>query len=324
MANVDLKSLFTSEKQYTVLQLLNAMIDEADKGLVKDATLTQNVSEGKLTLTIKFNDDSSISATTALNSLTDDEKTFLSKVISNVTATSDGLTFLKVVGFEGNETHKGNEIHQGYASFLGDEAHAGTETHKGIVKVNEIDNLDGNAMVRNKDTEGVIAFGTSTKKALIMGSGDRPSYSKIGSDFEGTLLALDNDIPEPKYMHDVMLHMYGTDTTSQAYTIICFSFISDVEDAIEYHPSGKLLLQVVLDALYNTYGFTKPATITCVVNNNSSWDSDLTHAVRIVVDDPATLDILYMDDHVYTIENFYIDGDQAYIVGVYDTVQQIV
>lgn len=220
MANVDLKSLFTSEKSYTVLQLLNVLIDEVGKSMVKTASINQDVDAGTLTVTITLSDDSVVTASTDLISLTDNEKLLISTLTSNVTATNEGVTFLKVVGFEGNETHKGNEIHNGYASFLGDENHAGTETHKGteyhngygyhdgdqfydgnefhygtethkgIIKTNEIDNLNGNAIVRYKDTEGKTVIGTSEKPTVLMGSSDRPYYSKDGSDFNGTELEI--------------------------------------------------------------------------------------------------------------------------------------
>lgn len=201
MANVDLKSLFTSEKSYTVLQLLNVLIDEVGKSMVKTASINQDVDAGTLTVTITLSDDSVVTASTDLISLTDTEKSLISTLTSNVTATNEGVTFLKVVGFEGNETHKGNEIHNGYASFLGDENHAGTETHKGIIKTNEIDNLNGNAIVRYKDTEGKTVIGTSEKPTVLMGSTDRPYYSKDGSDFNGTELALKSDVPSINVMY---------------------------------------------------------------------------------------------------------------------------
>ena len=212
MANVDLKSLFTSEKQYTVLQLLNVLIDEVGKSMVKTATINQDVSAGMLTITVILSDDSVVTASTKLNSLTDTEKSLISTLQSQVTANSDGITFTKFVGFEGNETHKGNEIHQGYSSFLGDENHAGTETHKGsethsgevsfsntitstsIVKADEIDNSSGNAMLRYKLTENKVVLGGSTKPTVIMGSTTRPYYSNSGSDFTGVELALKSDI----------------------------------------------------------------------------------------------------------------------------------
>lgn len=216
MANVDLKSLFTSEKSYTVLQLLNVLIDEVGKSMVKTASINQDVDAGTLTVTITLSDDSVITASTDLISLTDTEKSLISTLTSNVTATNEGVTFLKVVGFEGNETHKGNEIHNGYASFLGDENHAGTETHKGIIKTNEIDNLNGNAIVRYKDTEGKTVIGTSEKPTVLMGSTDRPYYSKDGSNFTGEELALKSDVPTATHLYSHYICIYGANDTSNA------------------------------------------------------------------------------------------------------------
>lgn len=153
MANVDLKSLFTSEKQYTVLQLIKALIDATDKAIlplsIKSATINQDTDKNELSVTITFDDEHTISASTSLISLTSEEKSFISKLITNINAVDDGMTFLKVVGFEGNETHKGNEIHQGYASFLGDENHGGTETHKGNVSFAGDVNIHTNGDISN-------------------------------------------------------------------------------------------------------------------------------------------------------------------------------
>ena len=70
----------------------------------------------------------------------------------------------------------------------------GAKTFTSPIKTSEIDNTAGNAMLRDKDTEGAIVLGSVSKKAVIMGSGDRPTYSKDGSDFAGSELALFSDI----------------------------------------------------------------------------------------------------------------------------------
>lgn len=230
MANVDLKSLFTSENQYTVLQLLKVLIDTTEESIIKNATLTQDVDKGLLTLVITSNDDSTIAASTALNSLTSDEKTLISKLVTNIIATDEGMSFLKVVNFEGNEVHKGSEIHNGYASFLGDENHTGTETHKGIIKTNEIDNLNGNAILRYKDTENKVVVGTSEKPAMIMGSTDRPYYSKDGSDFTGEELALKSDV-STLYYHNIEI---ANGSIASGRTMVCyFTIISNRAEAYD-------------------------------------------------------------------------------------------
>ena len=70
----------------------------------------------------------------------------------------------------------------------------GAKTFTSPIKTSEIDNASGNAMLRDKSTEGAIVLGSSAKKAVIMGSGDRPTYSKDGSDFTGSELALKSDV----------------------------------------------------------------------------------------------------------------------------------
>ena len=70
----------------------------------------------------------------------------------------------------------------------------GSKTFKQPIKVNEIDNENGNAMLRYKETEGKNVVGGSNYPLTLMGSGDRPSYSKDGSDFEGNPLALKSDV----------------------------------------------------------------------------------------------------------------------------------
>ncbi len=72
----------------------------------------------------------------------------------------------------------------------------GAKTFSSPIKTEEIDNTSGNAMLRNKSTEDAIVLGSSAKKAVIMGSGDRPTYSKDGSDFTGSELALKSDVTD--------------------------------------------------------------------------------------------------------------------------------
>ena len=70
----------------------------------------------------------------------------------------------------------------------------GSKTFKSPIKSNEIDNENGNAMLRYKETEGKNVVGGSNYPLTLMGSEDRPSYSKDGSDFEGNPLALKSDV----------------------------------------------------------------------------------------------------------------------------------
>ena len=70
----------------------------------------------------------------------------------------------------------------------------GSKTFKQPIRANEIDNENGNAMLRYKETEGKNVVGGSNYPLTLMGSGDRPTYSKDGSDFEGNPLALKSDV----------------------------------------------------------------------------------------------------------------------------------
>ena len=70
----------------------------------------------------------------------------------------------------------------------------GQKTFTAHIKNDEIDNTNGNAMVRYKSTENKVVLGGSTIPTTIMGSGDRPTYSKNGSDFTGNELALLSDV----------------------------------------------------------------------------------------------------------------------------------
>ena len=75
-----------------------------------------------------------------------------------------------------------------------DETITGTKTFTSPVKTDEIDNTNDNAMLRYKSTENKVVLGGSTIPTTIMGSGDRPTYSKNGSDFDGKPLALLSDV----------------------------------------------------------------------------------------------------------------------------------
>ena len=191
---VDYKTIVsTTDSKVTLMQWLQALAKEFDNAKITDIAFA-NDGNSSLTFTFTLTDGTTKTATCKAITLTDDEKAIISGLVGQVATSADGITFNKAVTFAGNIVTKGNEIHQGYESHLGDESHSGTATYKGVIKTSEIDNTSGNAMLRNKDTEGAIVLGSSAKKAVIMGSGDRPTYSKNGSDFAGSELALKSDI----------------------------------------------------------------------------------------------------------------------------------
>ena len=71
---------------------------------------------------------------------------------------------------------------------------SGVKSFTDHIKTPQVANLNGGAMVRYKDTEGKTVFGGVGSGCVLMGSGDRPTYSKSGSDFTGTEIALKSDI----------------------------------------------------------------------------------------------------------------------------------
>lgn len=72
----------------------------------------------------------------------------------------------------------------------------GSKTFKSPIKTNEIDNENGNALLRFKETEEKNVVGGSNYNLTLMGKGERPNYSNEGSDFEGKPLALKKDVDD--------------------------------------------------------------------------------------------------------------------------------
>lgn len=81
-----------------------------------------------------------------------------------------------------------------YVMTSGDQTIAGVKTFSDPIHSNQLANEDGGALVRYKDTENASVFGGVNSKAVVMGSGDRPSYSKDGADFGGKDIALVEDV----------------------------------------------------------------------------------------------------------------------------------
>lgn len=71
---------------------------------------------------------------------------------------------------------------------------SGVKTFSSYIKTPQVANSNGNALIREKSTEGKSVFGNDSTGAVIMGNGDRPYYSKSGSDFVGEEIALLSDI----------------------------------------------------------------------------------------------------------------------------------
>lgn len=92
------------------------------------------------------------------------------------------------------EAYTGSDINVDARLVITDGLLTNTGTFDNYVLTDNINNTNGNAMVRYKSTENKVVLGGSTIPTTIMGSGDRPTYSKNGSDFTGNELALKSDV----------------------------------------------------------------------------------------------------------------------------------
>lgn len=100
-----------------------------------------------------------------------------------------------------------------YVTLATEQTISGIKTFSNYIKTPQVANSNGNALVRYKDTEVKSVFGNDSSAAVLMGNADRPYYSKIGSDFDGSQIALLSDIGQ------------STDLTN-------FEYYSDLSTAI--------------------------------------------------------------------------------------------
>lgn len=122
-----------------------------------------------------------------------------------------------------------------------------TNTFNSPIKIDEIDNSLGNAMVRYKSTESntPVVVGTSEKPMVLMGNGTRPTYSSSGSDFSGSELALKSDLDSAGSMGEISFSFTGT--SSYKVNIIGSKDIIDSiklkirREASDYEGSEELL-----------------------------------------------------------------------------------
>lgn len=70
----------------------------------------------------------------------------------------------------------------------------GIKTFSNYIKTPQVASVEGKGLVRYKETEGKSVYGNDSTGNVLMGNTDRPSYSKSGSDFTGTDLALYSDV----------------------------------------------------------------------------------------------------------------------------------
>ena len=83
---------------------------------------------------------------------------------------------------------------EGTVQTTGDQEISGVKTFKDPLHTNQIANENGGALVRFKETENASVYGGVNSKTVLMGSGDRPTYSKDGADFNGKEVALSEDL----------------------------------------------------------------------------------------------------------------------------------
>ena len=70
----------------------------------------------------------------------------------------------------------------------------GIKTFSNYIKTPQVASVEGKGLVRYKETEGKSVYGNDSTGNVLMGNTDRPSYSKSGSDFNGSELALLSDL----------------------------------------------------------------------------------------------------------------------------------
>ena len=113
----------------------------------------------------------------------------------NIDGKQDKLTAGENIKIEGNViSATGGSTPTDYVDLSSEQTISGVKTFSNEVKTNQIANANDNAMLRYKETENKVVVGGSTIPTTIMGSGDRPTYSKDGSDFNGSPLALLSDV----------------------------------------------------------------------------------------------------------------------------------
>lgn len=109
-----------------------------------------------------------------------------------------------------------------------------------IIKTNEVDNTNGNAMVRFKETENKVVLGDSTIPTTIIGSGDRPTYSKNGEDFSGNELALLDDVKSAIVGKTILYsHTLDFDNINQKLVII-----NNIKDDLTHDTLLNIMLQI--------------------------------------------------------------------------------
>lgn len=157
-----------------------AQIDAADAKKKVDGVMDDYYTNTQVDSKIS---EASSTADSKISALSSSIDTKISAVSSDVDSKVSDLDS-KVVHKTGAETISGQKTFNDILTIKSDK----------YIKTNEIDNASGNALVRFKSTEGKNVFGGVGYDNVLMGKSPRPYYSKDGSDFNGTELALKSDV----------------------------------------------------------------------------------------------------------------------------------
>lgn len=165
-----------------------------------------------------------------------------------------------------------NELYNSLVTTSDEQTITGQKTFTAHIKNDEIDNTNGNAMLRYKSTENKVVVGGSTIPTTIMGSGDRPTYSKDGSDFNGSPLALLSDVSGGGGGTKLYKHIV-TDTSHRCYIQYIGSTPSRYDSKLE------LLIISTRESAYTDLAEINrdKNIITCLFSNNTPG-SDFTYA----------------------------------------------
>lgn len=87
-----------------------------------------------------------------------------------------------------------SDIPTGYVTTDTNQDIKGIKTFTQYIKTPQVASTDGKGLVRYKSTEVKSVFGNDSSAVVLMGNTNRPYYSKSGSDFTGSEIALKSDV----------------------------------------------------------------------------------------------------------------------------------
>lgn len=212
----------------------------------------------------------------------------------NIDAKQDKLTAGDNIKIEGNViSATGGSTPIDYVDLSSEQTISGIKTFTNEVKTNQIANVNDNAMLRYKESENKVVVGGSTIPTTIMGSGDRPTYSKDGSDFNGSPLALLSDVRSGVGGTKLYAHLI----TGSAHT----SYIQEL-----YSTPIKMSLSLKLWVVN-----TRESAYTSL--EEVLTDAKLTNFVRCA---------LYLSGSRYMDACLYKSNNTLYIYGIYSYVDE--